>query len=190
MRPDGLGEIRSNVRGIRGGDGTVPVRCVSTGALGPVGSYSWQRCRGAVLYNMLRSGLQRSLRHVAWAIHAPNEHIIRRQCQDALTDLPAMHAGSRMVRAEPECPCRRSPGARRRLDEGLRYWREGRGKRTVRHSARGYRRWSGLDTRLPQRTAGEIVGPRFLLRCSVDGRFRTSCIVLGHTAHAESNITV
>ena len=40
-------------------------------ALGPVGSYSWQRCRGAVLYNMLRSGLQRSLRHVAWAIHGP-----------------------------------------------------------------------------------------------------------------------
>ena len=37
LRPDGLGESRSNVRGIRGGDGAVPVRCVSSGAHGSVG---------------------------------------------------------------------------------------------------------------------------------------------------------
>ena len=125
----------------------------------PSVAYSWQRCRGAVLYDMLRSRLQRGLRDVAWAIHAPNEHIIRRQCQDALADIPAMHAGSRMVRAEPECPCRRALGTRRRLVEGFRYWREGRGERAVRHSARRYRRWSELVTRLPEWAAGQIGRP-------------------------------
>ncbi len=156
MRPDSLGEVWSNVRGIRGGDGAVPVGRVSPGALGPGGSYSWQRRRGAVLHDMLRSRIQRDLRDIAWAIHTPDEHTIRRQCQDTLADIPAVHAGSWMVRAEPKCPSRCAPGARRRLDEGFRYWREGRGERTVRHSAGQYRRWSQLVTRLPEWPEGTI----------------------------------
>ena len=100
-------------------------RCLSDAYLqapsAPSVRHSWQRCRGAVLYDMFRSRLQRGLRDVTRAIHAPNEHIIRRQCQDTLADIPAMHAGSRMVRAEPKRPCRRAPGTRRRLDAGLRY---------------------------------------------------------------------
>ena len=143
--------------------GAAMERCLSDAYLqapsAPSVRYCWQRCRGAVLYDMFRSRFQRGLRDVTRAIHPPNEHIIRRQCQDTRANIPAMHAGSRMVRAEQKRPCRRAPGTRRRLDARLRFRREGRSKRAVRHAARQHRRWSQLVTRLPERSEGQISRP-------------------------------
>jgi hypothetical protein len=158
MRSDGLGETWRNICGIPKGDGTVPVGCVSSGAIGSGNSHDWQRRCGAVLYHLFQSWLQRHLRDVARSIYAANEHTIRRQCQDTLADISAMHAGGRMVGTEPKCPCRRVPDTRRRLDEGLRYWREGRGECTMQRSASGYRRWTRLVSRLPERPERQITG--------------------------------
>ena len=135
---------------------------------------SWQRCRGAVLPNMLRSRLQRGLRDVAWAIHAPNEHIVRRQCQDALADIPAMHARQPDGPSRAGVPLPPRPWYQKTTGRGVSILARGTGRTRSAPLRLPVSPMSpSLVTRLPEWAAGQMGRKRlwFLLRCSVNRRF-------------------